>query len=119
MPLSVFLEKIAENIPVSFAETIAVIGEHYHYTPTAFSNGLGDGRLVSPAGTNEGSCKIFAFAQIHQLSQQATLNLFGDYYRQDVLNDPDGAGHPNIRLFMQYGWDGIGFEGDALSARKG
>lgn len=117
MNLSEFLEKIAQNSFVSFTDTIAVITENYHYQPTAFSNGLEKDILVSPAGTNEGSCKIFAFALIHQLDKQATLNLFGDYYRVDVLNDPEGAGHQNIRNFMKFGWEGISFEADALSAR--
>jgi len=73
--------------------------------------------LVNQAGTNEGSCKIFAFAQLNQLNQQQTLNLFGDYYRLDVLNNPDGTGHQNIRNFMQFGWDGIRFNGEALTAK--
>jgi len=117
MPLTLFLEKLSQNIPVSFADTIAVITGHYHYQPTTFSNGLGEDKLVNPAGTNEGSCKIFAFALIHQFDERATLNLFGDYYRVEVLNDPEGTGHQNIRNFMKYGWEGVNFETNALSAR--
>lgn len=117
MTLSEFLEKIAENSLVDFADTIAVIAENYHYRPTTFRNGLGEDVLVNMAGTNEGSCKIFAFSQIHQLDKQATLNLFGDYYRIDVLNDPEGESHQNIRKFTKYGWEGINFEADALSAK--
>ena len=116
MPLASFLEKINNNIPVSFDETIAVITENYHYQPTEFSNGLNEHTLINQAGTNEGSCKIFAFAKIHQLDQQQTLSLFGDYYRLDVLNDPKGTGHQNIRNFMRYGWEGIGFNGEVLKA---
>ena len=116
MSLAAFLEKIHNNIAVSFDETIAVITENYRYQPTEFSNGLDEHILINKAGTNEGSCKIFAFAQIHGLDQQQTLSLFGDYYRLDVLNDPQGAGHQNIRLFIQYGWDGIHFNGEALTA---
>ena len=116
MPLAAFLEKIHNNVAVSFDETIAVITENYRYQPTEFSNGLNEHILINKAGTNEGSCKIFAFAQIHGLDQQQTLNLFGDYYRLDVLNDPQGAGHQNIRLFMSYGWAGIRFNGEALTA---
>jgi len=117
MSLASFIEKVTHNNPVSFDETIAVITEHYHYQPTAFSNGLNERLLVNQAGTNEGSCKIFAFAQLNRLDRQQTLNLFGDYYRQDVLNDPNGTGHQNIRNFMQYGWDGIHFNGVALTAK--
>jgi hypothetical protein len=116
MTLVSFLEKINNNIPVSFDETIAVITENYQYQATEFSNGLNQDTLVNKAGTNEGSCKIFAFAQIHQLDQQQTLNLFGDYYRLDVSNDPQGTGHQNIRHFMKYGWEGICFKGQALTA---
>jgi len=115
MSLASFLEKIKNNEAVSFDETMAVINENYHYQPTEFSNGLGEQRLVNPAGTNEGSCRIFAFAQIHQLDKQQTLSLFGDYYRIDVLNNPAGTGHQNIRNFLQYGWEGIDFNGEALT----
>jgi len=117
MSLTSFLEKVIHNDPVSFDETIAVITENYHYQPTEFSNGLGEPALVNQAGTNEGSCKIFAFAEINRLDQQQTLNLFGDYYRIDVLNDPHGTGHQNIQNFIQYGWDGICFKGIALTAK--
>ena len=115
MSLAAFLEKINNNIPVSFDETIAVINKNYHYKATEFSNGLDEHKILNKAGTNEGSCKIFAFAKIHQLDQQQTLNLFGDYYRLDVLNDPQGTGHQNIRNFMKYGWEGICFKGEALT----
>lgn len=115
MTLTEFLAKIHSNSPVSFAETIAVITANYHYQATEFSNGLDAQAVVNPAGTNEGSCKIFAFAKCHQLSAEQTLSLFGDYYRVDVLNDPDGTGHQNIRQFMRHGWAGISFQGDALT----
>ncbi|MGZ4970825.1 MAG: HopJ type III effector protein [Methylobacter sp.] len=117
MSLASFLEKVKNNENVGFDETIAVITENYQYQPTEFSNGLDEKLLVNQAGANEGSCKIFAFAGLHQLDKQQTLNLFGDYYRIDVLNAPDGTGHQNIRNFMQYGWDGISFKGVALTAK--
>jgi hypothetical protein len=113
MTLALFIEKIHRNEAVSFNETIAVIADNYHYHPVEFSNG----DLVNALGTNEGSCKIFAFAMKNQLNQQQTLNLFGDYYRQDVLSDPDGTGHQNIRNFMRYGWDGIQFSGNPLTVK--
>jgi hypothetical protein len=117
MNLKSFIEKIKTNVPISFDETMAVISENYAYQATEFCNGLNEDKLVNKAGTNEGSCKIFAFALIHELDQQQTLGLFGDYYRVDVLNNPDGAGHQNIRNFMRYGWEGIGFSGAALVAK--
>jgi hypothetical protein len=115
MTLVVFTEKIQNHIMVSFNETISVISDNYDYTATEFSNGLGEHFLINEVGTNEGSCKIFAFAALQQFDQQQTLNLFGDYYRLDVLNDPQGTGHQNIRNFITYGWDGISFKGQALT----
>jgi len=117
MSLASFIEKIKNNEAVSFNDTIAIITDNYHYQATEFSNGLNEQLLVNQAGTNEGSCKIFAFAQLNQLDQQQTLNLFGDYYRLDVLNDPDGTGHQNIRNFMKFGWDGTCFNGVPLTAK--
>ena len=109
MSLSKFINKIKPNEFVSFDDTMAVINEFYSYTPTTFTNGLGENSITNIAGTNEGSCKIFAFAQLNQLDKAQTLNLFGDFYRKDILNDPSGSGHQNIRNFMQYGWAGIQF----------
>ncbi len=117
MSLAAFLEKINNNQPISFDETIAVITENYHYEPTEFSNGLNDNRTINSAGSNEGSCKIFAFAQLNQLNQQHTLRLFGDFYTLDVLNDPTGTSHQNIRNFIQYGWEGISFSQQALTKK--
>lgn len=117
MSLTAFIEKVKNNQNVGFDETIAVITDNYHYQATEFSNGLNGQLLINQAGTNEGSCKIFAFAQLNGLDRQQTLNLFGDYYRLDVLNDPHGTGHQNIRNFMQFGWAGICFKGVALTAK--
>ncbi|MBW6453083.1 MAG: HopJ type III effector protein [Methyloprofundus sp.] len=108
MLLNTFIEKIKTNQKVSFDDTMAVINAYYHYTPTTFSNGLDDNAVINEAGTNEGSCKIFAFAQLQHLNQAQTLNLFGDFY-QDVLDDPNGNSHQNIRNFMKSAWQGIKF----------
>ena len=115
MSLEAFLQNIKAGRLVSFQDTMAVIAEHYDYQPTEFSNGL-DQPVVSQAGQNEGSCKIFAFAQIHDLTVAETLSLFGDYYRIDVLQHPEATDHQNIRRFMQDGWAGIVFQGTALVA---
>jgi len=50
------------------------------------------------------------------LDAQQTLACFGDYYRVDVLQNPEGVDHQNIRNFMTYGWDGVAFKGEALVA---
>jgi hypothetical protein len=113
-----FLQKIQYQQPISFDETMTFIAAHYDYQPTEFSNGLGEDKLMSPAGINQGSCKIFAFAQLHNLTAEQTLNLFGDYYHIEVLQNPNGTDHQNIRLFMKYGWDGIVFQNQALTDKK-
>jgi hypothetical protein len=92
---------------------MALIDELYDFTPTAFSNGA----TRNEADQNNGSCKLFSFAKLHGLSQQQTLTCFGDYYRKDVLGNPDGSDHANIRNFMKSGWEGISFEGEALKPK--
>lgn len=98
---------------ITFPEVIAYIDAHYDFTPTRFTNGT----AVNEAGQNNGSCKIFSLARLQGLTQEQTLALFGDYYRVDVLGNPDGTDHQNIRNFMQSGWEGIQFEGEALSEK--
>ncbi len=117
MSLADFINRVKSGQGVSFTQTMAIIDEYYIYQATAFHNGLGSDRLSNAAGSNEGSCKIFAFARLHNLDKQQTLQLFGDYYQQ-VLAAPNGADHGNIRNFMRYGWDGIAFEGIALTAKQ-
>lgn len=110
-----FLTRLGSGEKVSFEETMTVIGGLYQYTPTFFSNGLGDDRIDNPPGSNEGSCKIFAFARLHGLSEAETLTLFGDYYWRDVLENPSSDSHRNIRNFMKFGWEGIRFQSDPLT----
>ncbi|GGG49533.1 HopJ type III effector protein [Epilithonimonas arachidiradicis] len=95
---------------IDFKSVIAFIDENYDFTPTKFANG----NTVNEANQNNGSCKLFSFAQLHQLSKEETLSLFGDFYRTDVLKNPQGTDHQNIRNFIKFGWDGISFEGEAL-----
>lgn len=102
------LEKSAGEI--QFKEVIAFIDKHYDFTPTKFTNG----NTVNEANQNNGSCKVFSFAQLNDLSKEETLNLFGEFYREDILKNPEGTDHQNIRNFMEFGWDGISFEGKAL-----
>lgn len=96
----------------NFQKIIAHIDENYEFTPTAFKNG----NQYNQAGENNGSCKVFTYAKMHNLSKEDTLQLFGQYY-QDVLNTPEGTDHQNIRNFMVYGWEGITFEGEALKSK--
>jgi len=107
------LLELLETSPesVQFEQVMQVIADNYSYQATTFTNG----ELVNDAGTNEGSCKIFAFAQLQQLTEQATLQCFGDYYRVDVLQNPAGTDHGNIRNFISNGWAGIKFDRAALA----
>jgi hypothetical protein len=98
---------------VEFDEVMAVIDENYLYTPARFRNGS----VSNEAGSNEGSCKLFAFAQMHALSKTETLTLFGKYFRDDVMGNPNGKDHANIRNFMLEGWPGIEFEAEPLKQR--
>lgn len=110
-----FLEE--DPLNVEFEEVISVIDAYYDYTPTRFTNGVGDNPVVNQAGGNEGACKIFAFAQEQGLTEAQTLACFGRYYREDVLPHPEGKDHANIRRFITDGWDGIRFSGTALKLR--
>ncbi|HKB60307.1 MAG TPA: HopJ type III effector protein [Gallionellaceae bacterium] len=114
MELAAFLQRLAETPEaVAFDDTMAAVEANYEFTPTAFRNG----EMNNAAGQNNGSCKVFSFARLHQLSPAQTLHCFGDYYRKDVLGNPQGTDHQNIRNFMKIGWIGIAFEGDALKPR--
>ena len=98
---------------VEFQQVIETIDTHYDYEPAQFSNG----DTVNEAGSNAGSCKIFAFALLNNLSEAQTLACFGHYYRDDVLKPPDADDHANIRNFMTSGWNGIKFESSPLTAK--
>ena len=107
-----------EPSEVQFDQVIAVIEKEYDYTATQFYNGLGENEVVNEAGTNEGSCKIFAFADMNDLNESQTLSCFGKYYREDVLANLGGTDHANIRNFMKFGWDGLHFDNPPLSLKK-
>lgn len=118
MSISTLLKRL-RNAPesVEFPRVIETINAHYEYTPTRFANGVGADCIINTAGTNEGSCRIFAFAQLNHLNEAETLTCFGQFYR-DVLDTPDGTDHANIRTFMRHGWQGIRFETAALKAKN-
>ena len=105
------LEKSSETI--IFKDIITYIDENYDFAPTKFTNG----NTINEANQNNGSCKVFSFAQLKNLSKEQTLSLFGEFYREDVLKNPDGTDHQNIRNFMKFGWDGISFDGEALKKK--
>ena len=97
---------------IPFSEVIEFIEKYYSHQPTAFKNG----DAYNEATQNQGSAKVFAFAQLNNLSATDTLYLFAEHY-QSVLENPNGTDHQNIRQFMIHGWPGIVFEGQALIAK--
>lgn len=107
MTIQDYLDKL-NNSPetLEFQQLMDVIDQYYEFTPTAFRNG----EINNMPGENSGSCKLLGFAQLHSLSEQQTLACFGQYYRVDVLGDPQGDNHQNIRNFIRTGWAGVEFE---------
>jgi len=87
-----------------FSEVIAAIDSEFDFTPSAFTNGS----LHNQETENQGSCKILCFAHKANLSEGHTLALFAEHYR-DVIADPNGTTHQNIRQFMTRGWMGVSF----------
>lgn len=110
--LYALLEKLSRR-EAEFEDTMALISQYYDYQVANFQNG----EQNNAAGTNEGSCKIFALAQINGLTLEQTLPLFGRFYFEDVLQHPDARDHANIRNFMSSGWSGISFETTALTLK--
>jgi len=106
MTLQQFLNRLNDAPEtIEFDECMSVVDANYTFTPTAFENG----DVSNAANENNGSCKVFAFAQLNELSADQTLACFGGYYRHDVLDHPDAQDHANIRSFMKHGWVGIQF----------
>ena len=96
---------------IEFSDVMLAIDSQYTFTEACFSNG----ETSNKAGQNNGSCKILAFAKLHNLNQSITLSCFGKFYFDDVLKNPDGDDHQNIRQFIIHGWDGVQFSTDPLT----
>ncbi len=106
MNLPEFKEKLSNDpSSLAFADTITIIDTLYTFIPSAFVNG----DITNEKNQNNGSCKIFAFAQDQHFSKEETLFCFGEFYRKDVLKNPEGIDHQNIRNFMRYGWNRVSF----------
>ena len=106
--LTTLIQNLKAN-SATFKEVIEFIESYYHHQPIAFKNG----EAYNESTQNQGSAKVFAFAQLNNLSKEDTLFLFAEHY-QAVLNTPNGTDHQNIRQFMIHGWPGVVFEGQAL-----
>jgi len=104
-----YLEGLRSGKQMDFDDLMTLIDEHFDYTPASFTNG----DLQNADNENQGSAKLFRFAAIHQLTQLEVLHCFGQYY-QEVLADPEGGAHQNIRNFITYGWEGLEFDSPIL-----
>jgi hypothetical protein len=102
----------SKNNAIAFNEVIQFIDTYYQHQPAAFKNG----DAYNEATQNQGSARLFAFAQLNNLNEEDTLHLFAEHYRA-VLSSPNGTDHQNIRQFMAHGWPGIAFESQALLAK--
>jgi len=98
---------------VTFEEVMELIDEHYESQLLQFKNG----DVNNAQGENEGSAKVLSYAALSDLSKEDTLKLWGQYYRE-VVADPEGDSHQNIRNFMKYGWEGVPFENGIALTRK-
>ena len=74
--LSTLLKSVKEE-SLPFKEVIAFIETYYQHQPTAFKNGA----VHNEATQNQGSAKVFAFAQLNKLSKEDTLHLFAEHYQ--------------------------------------
>jgi hypothetical protein len=98
---------------IMFEEVIELIDELYEYGLIEFKNG----DVVNMQGENEGTAKVLSYAALSNLDKETTLKLWGQYYR-DVLKNPDGTDHANIRNFMKTGWEGVSFDYGIALTRK-
>lgn len=109
-----FIQKLKKTPnSIVFSETIETIDNNYNFTPTTFTNG----NVKNEAGQNNGSCKVFAFAKLENLTKEETLFCSGEHY-QKVLDTPSEDNHQNIRNFMEFGFSGLQFNGEALTLKK-
>ena len=99
-----FVAQLAED-NFQFETTLTFIEQNYSFSPSAFDNG----GVLNTAEQNQGSCKIFALAQLLNLSQQQALACFGQHYR-DVLATPEVDNHHNLRRVLKEGLADIRFD---------
>ncbi|WP_137166916.1 HopJ type III effector protein [Salinimonas lutimaris] len=109
------LEDIKSNSQnIEFNDVIALIDTQFLFTPTRFTNGS----VINDADQNHGSCKLLALGRHLALDKSQTLALFGRFYTRDVLENPQGNDHANIRNFMVGGHDGVTFDTFPLHVRS-
>lgn len=115
MNLLDFLQQLQQQPQsIEFTQSLQIIEQYYDFKPVAFKVG----EQHNEAGQNQGSCKLLAFAQLHNLSLEHSLALFGHHYRQEVLEHPEGNDHQNIRQLQAKGWAGVTFSAPPLVAKN-
>ncbi len=98
-----FLQQITQA-DFQFETTLAFIEQHFNFTPSAFNNG----GVANSSEQNQGSCKVFALAELIKLNQEQALCCFGQHYR-DVLATPEVDNHHNLRRVLKEGLVNITF----------
>ena len=98
---------------LKFEDVIALIDKYYEYGLIEWKNG----DIVNMPEENEGSAKVLSYAALSGMDKETTLKLWGQYYR-DVVANPDGTDHANIRNFMKTGWEGVPFENGIALTKK-
>ena len=96
------MSPIAQQYPKLLAN-IAAINAIYSVPPQAFV--VGD--QENKPGENKGSLAILGFARANGLwNLSEILPMFGEAY-YEVLTNPNGSSHANIRALMNYGMGGV------------
>lgn len=115
MLFTVALQRFLDDIQQpnhQFADSLAFIEHWFNYHPSAFSIG----QQHNLATENQGSCKIFALAQLLSLTQQQALLCFGEHSRNLPLL-PQGS-HLNLRQLAKEGLSQIQFEHFPLQRKE-
>lgn len=107
-----FLTQLS-NDNFQFETSLTFIEQYFNFTATAFNNG----GVQNSAEQNQGSCKVFALAQLLELNQQQALQCFGQHYR-DVLATPNVDNHHNLRRVLKEGLGSIHFDHFPLELKE-
>lgn len=106
-----FLQQLNSDEHV-FATTLEFIETWFDFTPSAFQNGS----VANAVDQNQGSCKVFALAQLLELTQEQALRCFGEHYR-DVVATQDVDNHHNLRRLLKEGLADISFDSFPLTQK--
>ncbi len=87
-----------ENRYPKLNETLSLIRSIYDIPPTGFVVG----NQINMSDENQGSLAILSFARACRLPDEEVLPMFGEAY-EEVLGNPDGEDHSNIRALMDLG----------------